>query len=133
MLSGPIVILALKVAVSTVTVLFIASLVALARGRRRLHGRINLAFLVLTLTAVLGLELVIRVIDPTVFDYFDAEARQALRVHLSFAVPAALLLPVTFALGRSGRAPLHVALALVFAVLWTGTVITGIYLPHAPP
>jgi hypothetical protein len=132
-LSGPTVILTLKVAVSAVTVLFLTSLVALARGRRRLHGRINLAFLVLTLATVFGLELLVRVLDPGAFDYFDEETRQALRVHLTFAVPAALLLPVTFLIGRLGRATLHVTLALVFSVLWAGTLITGIFLPHTAP
>ena len=134
MLTGPQVILTLKIAVAAVTVLLLASLVALARGRQRLHGRINLAFLVLTLTAVLGLELLVRVIDPGVFNYFDEPARQALRVHLLFSVPAALLLPVMYVSGRSGRRALHVPLAIVFAVLWTGTFVTGIFfLPHAGP
>src|SRR5206468_5348578 len=75
-LTGPNVILALKVAVAAVTVLLLASLVALVRRNYRLHGRINLAFFVLTLTAVLGLELLIRVYDPGLFDYFDEDTRQ---------------------------------------------------------
>ena len=131
MLTGPNVILALKVAVATVTVLLLASLVALARRNYRLHGRINLAFLVLTLTAVLGLELVIRAYDPALFDYFDEDTRQVMRVHLMFSVPAAVLLPVMYFTGRTGRGRVHVGLAVVFAALWTGTVVTGIfYLPH---
>ena len=69
MLTGPNVILTLKVAVAAVTVLLLASLVALARGQYRLHGRINLVFFTLTLAAVLGLELVIHVISPKAFDY----------------------------------------------------------------
>ena len=52
MLTGPNVILTLKVAVAAVTVLLLASLVALARGQYRLHGRINLVFFTLTLAAV---------------------------------------------------------------------------------
>ena len=131
MLTGPTVILTLKVAVATVTAFLLASLVALARGNYRLHGRINLAFFVLTLGAVLGLELVVRVIDPQVFDYFDDATRKALHVHLWFSVPAALLLPVLYATGRGHRRPVHVALALTFAVLWAGTFVTGIFfLPH---
>jgi hypothetical protein len=134
LLTGPAVILTLKVAVAAVTVLLLASLFALARGNYRLHGRINLAFLVLTLTAVLGLELVVRVLDPQVFDYFDETTRRALRIHLMFSVPAALLLPVMYITGRGGRGALHFALALVFAVLWAGTFVTGIFfLPHAGP
>ncbi|MFO0810412.1 MAG: hypothetical protein U0746_17445 [Gemmataceae bacterium] len=131
MLTGANVILVLKVAVAAVTVLLIASLVALARGNYRLHGRINLAFFVLTMVAVLGLELLIRVIDPAMFDYFDADTRLMMRIHLAFSVPSAVLLPVMYFTGRTGRGVLHFWLAMLFSVLWTGTFITGIfYLPH---
>jgi hypothetical protein len=130
--TGPIVIITLKVAVIAVTVLLVASLVALFCRQYRLHGRINLAFLVLTLTAVLGLELLVRVVDPDVFNYFDEPARKALRIHLMFSVPAALLLPVMYLTGRLRRRSLHVMLAMVFGVLWTGTFVTGVFfLPHA--
>ena len=132
MLTGPNVILTLKVAVAAVTVLLLASLVALATGRRRLHGRINFYFFVLTLVAVLGLEVLIRFVKPDVFDYFDDATRRALRLHLWFAVPAAVLLPVMYATGRAGRGRLHFALALVFVILWAGTFVTGIFfLPHS--
>jgi hypothetical protein len=130
-LTGPNVIIALKVAVAAVTVLLLASLIAIATGRRRLHGQINFYFFVLTLTAVLGLELVIRVVKPDVFDYLDDTARAALRLHLWFSVPAAALLPVMYFTGRTGRGRLHFALALVFVILWAGTFVTGIFfLPH---
>jgi hypothetical protein len=130
-LTGPNVILALKVAVAAVTVLLLASLVALLRRNYRLHGRINLAFFVLTLTAVLGLELVSRVYDPGLFDYFDEETRQAMRVHLLFSVPSAILLPVMYFTGRTGRVRVHVTLAVLFGALWTGTFVTGVFfLPH---
>jgi hypothetical protein len=130
-LTGPNVILTLKVAVAAVTVLLLASLIALATGRRRLHGRINFFFFILTLAAVLGLELVIRFVKPDVFDYFDDTARAALRLHLCFSIPAAVLLPVMYFTGRTGRGRLHFALALVFVILWTGTFVTGIFfLPH---
>jgi hypothetical protein len=130
--TGPFVILTLKVAVIAVTVLLLASLVALICRRYRLHGRINLVFLILTLTAVLGLELLVRVVNPDVFNYLDEPARKALRIHLMFSVPAALLLPVMYFTGRLRRRSLHVMLALVFGVLWTGTFVTGVFfLPHA--
>ena len=93
MLIGPNIILALQVAVVAVTVLLVASLVALAGGRYRLHGRINLAFFILTLAAVLGLEVVIRFIEPEVFDYIRGKPELArnLRIHLCFSVPSLLL------------------------------------------
>jgi uncharacterized membrane protein YozB (DUF420 family) len=95
-LTGPLVILILKSAVGAVTVLLLASLVALSMGNIRLHGRINLAFFVLTLIALLGFELVIRVINPEVFRYIDENEvlRRALNIHLCFAVPSAVLMPV---------------------------------------
>jgi uncharacterized membrane protein YozB (DUF420 family) len=130
MLTGPNVILALRVAVAAVTCLLLASLVALLRGNYRLHGRINTAFFVLTLTALLSLELVVRVISPHVFDeYFEADParRLTLDVHLCFAVPAAVLLPFMLATGRGHRRSWHLALAAVFGVLWLGTFITGIF------
>ena len=61
------IILILKIAVTAVTVLLCASLVALARGNYRLHGRINIVFFVLTFLAVVGLEVVARVLSPTLF------------------------------------------------------------------
>lgn len=88
-------------------------------------------FLILTLAAVLGLELLVRVVKPDVFDYFDEDTRRALRVHLCFSVPSAVLLPVMYLTGRTGRRQVHLTLAAVFAILWTGTFVTGIFfLPH---
>ncbi len=131
MLTGPNVILTLKIAVITVTLILLAALVALARGNYRLHGRINLVFMILTLGAVLGLEFLVRWHDPHLFDYFDAETRQALFVHLWFSVPSAFLLPVMYVTGRLHARRLHIALAIIFSVLWTGTVVTGLlWLPH---
>src|SRR5258707_15327701 len=99
MLTGPNVILSLKVAVAAVTVLLLASLLALARGRYRLHGRINLAFFTLTLAAVLGLELLIRVTHPGLFDYIwnDEVRRSRMVTHLCFSVPSAVLMPALLA------------------------------------
>jgi hypothetical protein len=132
--TGPQVILLLKVAVVAVTALFLAAVVALARGKYRLHGRLNLAVLVLTYVALLGLEVLVRLIDPRVFDYFDDNARWWLAVHLCFSVPAAVLLPVMLYTGRTHRGALHVALAVLFCVLWAGTFVTGVFfLPHTAP
>ena len=134
MLSGPYIILALKSAVTLVTLLLLASLVALARGNYRLHGLINRVFFILTVAALVGLEMIVRFVDPAVFDYFDAETRRALALHLGFALPAAVLLPVMLFSGLRHRRRLHLAVAAVFGVLWTGTVITGVfYLPHTLP
>ena len=132
-LTGPTVILLLKIAVGAVTVLLLAALAALAKGNVRLHGRINLAFFVLTLIALLGFELIIRVINPQVFDYIseNKELSQALSIHLCFAVPSALLMPVMLYTGLKHHRRVHLALAAVFGVLWTGTFITGVFfLPH---
>src|SRR5262245_42013834 len=92
MLTGPQVILTLKIAVLAVTLLLLASLTALARGNYWLHGRINLVFFTLTILALVGLEVLARLINPQLFDYFDEESRQMLRVHLCFSLPAALVM-----------------------------------------
>src|SRR5262249_54306903 len=94
MLTAPTIILTLKVAVVAVTLLFGASLIALARGNYRLHGRINIVFFVLTMTALLGLEVVARLLSPQMFsDYFtEQDAWNALVIHLCFSLPAALIL-----------------------------------------
>ena len=78
-LTGPNIILTLKIAVAAVTVVLIAAVIAVARGNYRLHGRLNLVFFTLTLMAVLGLELVVHLIAPEVFDYIknDSELRRA--------------------------------------------------------
>ena len=133
-LSGPNVILGLKVAVSAVTLLLLASLIALARGKVRLHGRINVVFFTLTVTALIVFEVVIRFLNPDAFDYINRYPglRYALNVHLCFSVPSALLMPAMLYTGLSHRRTAHLILAFVFGVLWTGTFITGVFfLPHA--
>jgi uncharacterized membrane protein YozB (DUF420 family) len=131
LLTGPNVILALKVAVTAVTLLLLLSLLALARGNRRLHGRINIAFFILTVAALVGLEVIVRLLDPHIFDYFDADMRWHLRIHLGFALPSALLLPVMLYTGLTGRRDVHIYLAGAFSVLWLGTFLTGVFLlPH---
>jgi hypothetical protein len=126
--TGPQIIVTLKVLVSAVTVLLVFSLVALAAGRPKLHGRINTVFFMLTILTVLGFEALLQVVN--VSELFTEEARQALHIHLYFSIPSALLLPVMLATGQMHRRRLHIAFGLVFMVLWTGTVITGLGLPH---
>jgi uncharacterized membrane protein YozB (DUF420 family) len=133
--TGPTVILTLKVAVGAVTVLLVCSLVAIARGNRKLHGRINLAFFVLTLAAVLGLEVVIRLVNPKINDHFreHPDLHRALTVHLCFSVPALLLMPLMLYTGLTRRRSVHLTLAVLFGVAWAGTFITGIFfLPTHP-
>jgi hypothetical protein len=126
--TGPQIILTLKVLVVAVTLLLLASLVALAQKRPRRHGQINTVFFLLTLLTVAAFEGVLQWVDVSAT--FDDAARQALRVHLGFAIPAALILPAMFLSGKMRKKRLHVALAVVFSILWTGTVITGLGLPH---
>jgi uncharacterized membrane protein YozB (DUF420 family) len=126
---GPSVILTLKVLVSAVTLLLLASLVALLRGNYRLHGRINLVFFILTLATLLGFEVLVQIIRPDVFHYIrdNDELRRALNIHLCFSVPSALLMPVMLYTGLTHRRGLHIALAVVFGILWTGTFVTGVF------
>lgn len=133
MLTGPNVILALKIAVAAVTVLLLASLVALWKGHYWLHGRINLAFFTLTLLALFGFEVVIQIIEPEIFQYIkqDAELLRALQIHLCFSIPAALMMPAMLYTGLTHRRQIHLTLAVLFVILWTGTFVTGIFfLPH---
>lgn len=130
MLTGPTIILTLKVLVTAVTILLVASLAALAAGHPRLHGRLNAIFFALTMLTVAGFEAVLQFVD--VASAFDPAAREALRVHLYFAVPSAIVLPLMYLSGWSGRKRLHRALAVLFATLWVGTFVTGVFfLPHA--
>ncbi len=126
--NGPQIIITLKVLVATVTVLLVASLVALVLKRPRLHGHINTAFFVLTMLTVAGFEALLQWVDVSAT--FDDVARQALRTHLWFSVPSALLLPAMLVSGKMRLKRLHIALAVVFSLLWTGTVITGLGLPN---
>jgi hypothetical protein len=126
------VLLTLKIAVAAVTVLLIASLVALAVGRPRLHGRLNTVFFVLTATTVIGFEMVIRLLQPDLTGAFTPEQREALGIHLSFAIPSALMLPAMLYTGRRQYRTAHRLLAFVFVILWAGTFVTGVFfLPHS--
>ncbi|MFO0821894.1 MAG: hypothetical protein U0792_02050 [Gemmataceae bacterium] len=127
--TGPQIILTLKILVATVTVLLLASLVALVLKRPRLHGQINTVFFVLTLTTVIGFEVLLQFVDVTAA--FNPEAREALRTHLYFSIPSALLLPVMLFTGKTRRKSVHIAFGVLFAIVWAGTFVTGVFfLPH---
>lgn len=129
-MSTGLIILILKIAVIAVTVLLAASLVALWRGNYRLHGRINFAFFGLTVAALLGLEVIARMLYPDMFEeYFQANeaARVRLHTHLWFSLPAACMLPLMLYTGLGHHRRWHIALACVFSVLWIGTFITGVF------
>jgi hypothetical protein len=122
------VILTLKIAVATVTVLLIVSLVALAKGRYRLHGRLNVVFFILTLAAVLGLEVLIRFVDRSIFDAFREEPlRSSLQIHLCFSIPALILMFAMLITGKMHSRQVHVVLAVPFGIAWVGTFVTGIF------
>jgi hypothetical protein len=126
--TGPQIVLTLKVLVVAVTVLLVASLVALALKRPRWHGRINTAFFALTMLTVVAFEGLLQFVDVSAT--FDDAARAALRTHLWFSVPSALVLPFMLATGKMRLKKAHLALSAVFSALWIGTVITGLGLPH---
>jgi len=135
-MNAGIVIFILKAAVVLVTLIWFGSLIALLQGNYRLHGRINMVFFGLTLAALLGLEVVIRIIEPDIFDrYFEQhDARDMLRLHLAFSMPSAVLLFLMLFTGLKHYRTFHIATGLLFSVLWIGTFITGVFfLPHELP
>jgi hypothetical protein len=124
------ILLTLKVLVSAVTLLYAISLYALIAKNVKLHGRINSLFFILTIATVLGFELLLR-LGTDVTSQFSEDARKALRIHLCFSIPAAILLPIQFVAGIRGWRKAHIPLGILFTILWIGTFITGvIYLPH---
>jgi len=129
-LTGPQIILTLKVLVTAVTILFAAAMLALILGKKRLHGRLNGLFFVLTMTTVVAFELLLRFgVDVT--STFSDEARAALRLHLLFAIPSALVLPAMMLSGARRWKLFHIACGVLFLLLWTGTFVTGVFfLPH---
>lgn len=142
-MNAGLILLILKIAVALVTVLWLASLVALALGKTRLHGRINLVFFALTLAALIGLEVIANIVSPPGFfdDFFDARvvlifgdwwpAKELLHLHLCFSMPAAALLFVMLFTGLKHKRRFHIATGVLFSILWIGTFITGIFfLPH---
>ncbi len=129
--TGPQIILTLKVLVTAVTVLLAVALWAIASGRKKLHGRLNTAFFLLTLTTVVAFEALLR-FGVDVKATFTEEQRRALLVHLCFAVPSALLLLVMLPSGVRKYKRLHLACGAVFLIAWVGTFVTGVFfLPHA--
>ncbi|NBQ52058.1 MAG: DUF420 domain-containing protein [Proteobacteria bacterium] len=132
-LTGPNVILALKLAVSLVTVLLVWALWAVWRKKFRLHGRINIVFVFLTVTTLIVFEVAIRIVKPDIYDYIKADPLlfQRLKIHLWFSVPAAIMMPVMLWSGLKRYAKLHRMAAVVFLVVWTLTFLTGVFfLPH---
>jgi hypothetical protein len=133
-LTGPNVILTLKVAVAAVTAILAVSLTCAALGKYRLHGRLNMLFFALTLGAVIGLEVIIRFVDPHLFDYFDAATRRMMSIHLSFSIPSTILMPLMLLTGLTHRRTIHVSIGALFLTCWVGTFVTGIFfLPHTGP
>lgn len=125
-------ILTLKILVAAVTVVLAASLVALALGRPRWHGRINVVFFILTVTTLLGFEVLIRMINPELTAGFSVQQHEALNVHLRFAVPSAILLPIMLFTGLRKYKKTHRTVAVGFLILWIGTFVTGVFfLPHS--
>jgi len=120
--------LILKIAVGAVTLLLGASVVALVQGKFRLHGRINLVFFILTMVTVIVFELLIR-FQPELFVYIkdNPALRDALNIHLCFSIPSAILMPFMLYTGMRHYGSLHRFLAVVFAILWIGTFVTGIF------
>jgi uncharacterized membrane protein YozB (DUF420 family) len=128
--TGPQIILTLKVLVSVVTVLFLVAIWAIATGRKKLHGRVNTAFFILTMTTVIGFEVLLR-LGSNVTETFTPTQKQALLVHLYFAVPSALLLPLMLLSGMRHWRRLHIACGVLFTLFWIGTFVTGVFfLPH---
>lgn len=124
--------LTLKILVVAVTLLLVASMIALAVGRPRWHGRINTLFFILTATTVLGFEVIVRFVNPHLTAEFSTEQRDALTIHLGFSIPSALLLPAMLYTGLRRRKTIHIAIGILFLLLWTGTFITGVFfLPHS--
>jgi hypothetical protein len=135
-MNAGLIILVLKIAVVAVTLLLGVSFVALARGRVRLHGRLNILFFILTLSALVGLEFIARLVAPEVFQQYleEKNAQDALRIHLFFSVPAALLLAVMLFTGLRHRRKMHIGIGIAFLILWAGTFVTGVFfLPHELP
>jgi uncharacterized membrane protein YozB (DUF420 family) len=128
-LTGPRVIFLLQAAVVAVTLLLVASLIALWQGRNRLHGRLNIAFFVLTLTTVVGFEVLIRLVYPTLFHYIKSNPAllHGLNTHLCFSIPALLLMPIMLYTGLTRRRELHLFLAGLFTFAWVGTLLTGLF------
>jgi uncharacterized membrane protein YozB (DUF420 family) len=132
MLTGPQVILLLKCAVGLVTILLIASGIALAKRKYRLHGVINTWMASLTLLTVMGFELLVRVVGIKVTDGWDDNTKFALKVHLCFVIPLVPILVFMLITGWQNRIKMHLSISVLFLILWVGMFITGMFfLPHS--
>jgi uncharacterized membrane protein YozB (DUF420 family) len=129
LLTPTLVILSLKYAVGAVTVLLVFSLIALAKGKIKLHGKINVVFFVLALATLFLFEIVVRMIDPLLFSglWKNAELAKSLKIHLCFAVPSAFLMGIMLFTGLRKLKVWHRRVAIVFLVCWVGTFYTGIF------
>ena len=129
--SGPSIILGLKVAVSAVTLILAAALIALARGNYRLHGRINIVFYTLTMIAVVVFETLLR-LGADVTSHMTSYERFALNVHLCFAIPLPFVMTAMLYTGLKHLRRAHLTLAVVFSILWLGSFVIGVFvLPHS--
>lgn len=131
MLTGPQVIILLKIAVGLVTVLLLASGIALGRRNYRLHGVINTWMAALTLITVVGFEVLLRVVGVDVTEQWDDSARLALKIHLCFVIPLIPILVFMLITGWQRRRKMHLSISVLFLILWVGMFVTGVfYLPH---
>ena len=132
MLTGPQVIIGLKIAVVLVTALLIASAVALALRKPRLHGKLNTLMTLLTLITVIGFEVLIRMVGINVTEGWDENARFALRIHLCFVIPLVPILLWMLISGWKHRIKMHLMVSVLFLILWIGMFVTGMFfLPHS--
>src|SRR5262245_20166278 len=113
--SGPTIILGLKIAVIAVTLLLLGALIAVWRGNYRLHGRLNIAFFVLTLAAVAVFETLLW-LGADVKSHMNSAERLALRIHLCFAVPLPFVMAVMLYTGLKHHRWLHLRMAILFAI-----------------
>lgn len=124
------IILSLKVAVIAVTLILLASLWALKRGQRRLHGQLNHLFFGLTMLAVVVFEVLLKIGAP-VTEHFSPADKTALTVHLCFVIPLVPVMILMLITGRQRRRSAHLLLANLFILLWAGMFVTGVFfLPH---
>ncbi|MFO0812260.1 MAG: hypothetical protein U0796_03515 [Gemmatales bacterium] len=131
MITGPQVILVLKIAVVLVTMLLLASAVALVKKNYRLHGLINTLMCALTLGAVVLFEIVIRLMGVDVKAHMNEDARFALRIHLCFVIPLVPILVWMLVSGWKRQRRMHLSVSVIFLILWTGMFVTGLFfLPH---
>lgn len=129
--TGPQIILGLKVAVALVTLILIASGICLAMKKPRLHGILNSILTMLLLVTVIVFEVLIRIVGIDVKAHMNEQARFALKIHLCFVIPLTPILLWMLITGWKRRIRMHLAVSVLFLILWTGMFITGMFfLPH---